>query len=130
MELFTTAEVVDLAGVGYRRLLQMLEEGWFTPAFTRGRERKTWLFDNGDIWLLRTFVRHRGVFPTREWESLVKAIDRARRDELTKAYIAKVSRTPKKASVEAIGPDEIEPLVREGTLSLLVAIDARKQEAA
>ena len=131
MELFTTAEVVDMAGVGYRRLLQMLEEGWFTPAFTRGRERKTWLFDAGDIWLLRTFMQHRHLFPTSEWKLLVKAIEQARRAGEEGGYIAKVSAGNRKVpSVAPLAEEQIGRVIKDGTLSLLVAFMGQKAQEA
>ena len=129
MDLFATAEVVEKTGVGYRRLLQMLEENWFRPAYVAGEARKTYLFDRDDVWLLVNFMNVRDHFATHEWKPLTQALDNARNNE-SHVYVVKLASDGlEETCVRTLDQESVQTAMKDNRVRLLVALEQKQKEA-
>lgn len=125
MEMLTARMVAEKAELPYRRLLDWVDKGWFSPrVVARGGERNQMFFDLEDVVHLRAFDRIRHRFEEREWAGVLSAIQQLRGAQERGRFVvaSKAPATEGGVKYRTVGEGELAALLHEPGIMVIVAV--------
>lgn len=126
MELMTAEVVSQRSGAPYRRLLDWVDRGWFTPArLGGGVHRVRPSFSEADAWEIEMFERVRTAVPEADWPFVLKAIREVRLAGTPKTYLARVRSQGNFPVYRGASQQDLNDWICSGEMLMAVAVGFR-----